>query len=192
MMAVFARAKNCGPNTELRLIVDAEHDGHSYRKTAQVAAAGLQRTDQLWGRPIAILVPELPLDSNAKMRVAFEMNGPGELWLDNVKLYDLLFPFKYYENSQSELLKLFKLTHAAQTAHANGQISDCLKLLDGYWMHFIDAYTLPVVPKVAAAPQAKGPADLQSTPADPAQSSPKEAASPGLSDRFKRFVPILR
>ena len=68
MMTVFARAKNCGPITDLKLIIEADQEGQPYRQTAQVAAAGLERADQTWGRPIAILVSDLPLDSQVKMR----------------------------------------------------------------------------------------------------------------------------
>jgi hypothetical protein len=136
------------------------------------------------------MVSDLPLDSRAKMRVAFEITGQGEVWLDNVKLHDLLFPFKYYEHSQSELLQLFKFTHAAQTAQQRGQIHDCVQILDGYWMHFIDAYTQPVIPKIAAATT---PVETtQATPPDSSQLQPTDSPAAGFSDRLKRMVPKLR
>jgi hypothetical protein len=67
------------------------------------------------------------------MRVAFELTGPGEIWLDNAKLYDLLFPLKFYGNAQQELLQLNKYIYAAKSAYDARQISDFARNFDSYW-----------------------------------------------------------
>ena len=89
------------------------------------------------------------------MRIAFELTGPGEVWLDNAKLYDLLFPFNFYENAQAEILQLYKLIHAAKSAFDARQISDCERILDSYWPHFILTYCPPVQPTVVDPGAAK-------------------------------------
>jgi len=85
------------------------------------------------------------------MRVAFELTGPGELWLDNVKLYDLLCPLKYYKDAQAEILQLLRRGHDAQGAYNAGQITDCIEQLDGYWPRFVKAYTPITAAKIATA-----------------------------------------
>ncbi len=189
-LTVFARGQNIGPATELRLIIEAESKGQLFQRAARVAAAQAQHPAQQWGRPFAILVNDLPLDSHGQMKVKFELTGPGELWLDNVKLNDLLFPqAKVYEHSQAEIIRLLQRIHEVQTAYDEGQLRECMQLLDGYWPRFVMAYTPPATPAIAlgAAPEQK-----TTTPANPPSPESAEPPATGFQDRLKRMVPILR
>lgn len=183
-MTVYARGRNLGPNAELRLVVEIED--RAYR-SATVRAADLQRQDGSWGRAFAVLVPDLPLDSHGGMRIAFELSGTGDLWLDNVKLYDLLFPLNLDSNAQVEVFRLSTQIHAAKTALDNQQIVDCQRILEDYWSRFILAYRPPVQPKqlIAAGP-------TSATPASPPQPNQGQEPAPGFGDRIKRIVPIFR
>lgn len=185
-MTVYARGQNLAPGTELRLVVELERDGQPYRRAARVPAEEIQRADSQWGQPFAIFVPDLPLQSRGKMRIAFELTGPGDVWLDNVKLYNLLFPLTFYGNSQGEYYQLSKQIHAAKSAFEAGQTTDCSRIIDGYWPRFILAYRPPNQPKVAERIVPKA------SPISPAQSNQGQEASPGFGDRLKRFVPFTR
>ena len=185
-MTVYARGQNLGPTTELRLFFEADREGQVYRCAARVTAAEMQHPNGQWGRSVAILVNDLPLESRGQMRIAFELTGPGEVWLDNAKLYDLLFPFNFYENAQAEILQLYKLIHAAKSALDARQISDCERILDGYWPRFVLTYCPPVQPTVV------DPGAAKAQPESPPQTNERQEAAPGISDRIKRFVPILR
>ncbi len=185
-MTVFARGQNLSPTTELRLIFESDRDGQIYRRAAPVSATKLQLADGQWGF-FAIYVNDLPLDSHGKMHIAFELTGPGEVWLDNVKLYDLLFPLSFYTDAQAEILQLSKQIHAAKSAFDARQITDCLQILDGYWPRFILAYRPPVQPQMVAAGVSTPP-----KAASPPQPDEREQPAPGISDRIKRLVPILR
>jgi hypothetical protein len=138
----------------------------------------------------------LPLGTAEKMRIAFELTGPGEIWLDNVTLHDLLFPLKYYGNSKGEILQIFKLTRAAQSAYEGGHMSDCLQTLDGYWPRFVMQYTSPAAPKMAVVPQpGLTPAPEASTGAtqpSAAKTNETEQSAPSIGNRLKKWVPILR
>ena len=130
------------------------------------------------------------------MRIIFELTGPGEVWIDNVKLYDVLFPLnKMYTRAQADILELVKITHSAQGAYGAGQISDCLQLIEGYWPRFVMAYTPPTAPKMAALPAVTPgaasplPGESKSTATPPNE---LEQPSPGAGDRFKRWVPLFR
>jgi hypothetical protein len=179
-MTVFARGQNLAPGTELRLVVEVDRDGQPYRRKASVPV------DNQWGLPFAIYVSDLPLQSRGQMRIAFELTGPGEVWLDNVKLDNLLFPLKYYGNAQSDCIQLSKHIHAAKSAFEAGQITDCVRIVDGYWPRFILAYCPPAQQKVAARIVPK------TQPALPPPNNEGQDASPGFSDRLKRLWPITR
>jgi hypothetical protein len=118
------------------------------------------------------------------MRIAFELTGPGEVWLDNVKLYDQFFSLKFYGNAQAEILQLNKQVYAAKSALEARQVTDCMRILDGYWPRFILAYRPPVQPKIAAGQAAQ--------PALPPQPNKGQQPAPGIGDRFKGLVPIFR
>jgi hypothetical protein len=120
------------------------------------------------------------------MRVRFELAGRGEVWLDNVKLYDLLFPLKFYPHAQAEIKQFFILIHAAQRAVEAGRIADSVRLLEGYWPRFITAYAPLTQPRIAAEPQPK--VEPQSAP--PANQD--QQPTPSISERIKRFVPFVR
>ncbi len=57
--------------------------------------------------------------------------GPGEVWMDDVQLFNLAF-------SRPELVELSKLITLADVKLQNGQVSDCLQLLEGYWPQFLE------------------------------------------------------
>jgi hypothetical protein len=134
-------------------------------------------------------VNDLPLDSHGRMRVRFELSGPGEVWLDNVKLYDLLFPLKYYANSQAEIKQFFILIHAAQRSVEAGRVTDAVRLLEGYWPRFITAYTPMVQPPIAVQPAVAAP---KTEPESAPPANEQQEPAPSISERIKRFVPFVR
>src|SRR6476659_415516 len=126
------------------------------------------------------------------MRVAYQLIGAWEIWLDNAKLYDLLFTQKFYGSSaQAEILALSTLIHAAKSAFdkqppQTPQITDCVQILDGYWPRFILANRPPTVPQQIA--QRESP-KVQSSPP---QTNEGQEPTPSYSNPLKRFVPLLR
>jgi hypothetical protein len=185
-MTVFARCQNVNAPTEMRIIFTTDQAGQEYRRSFVVGGqAGGQRLEPQW-RPYAILVDDLPLDVHSTMRVRFELTGPGEVWLDNIKLYDLLFPLKFYPNAQAEIKQFFILIHAAQRAVEDGRIADSVRLLEGYWPRFITAYTPPVQPPIA----------VETTPQNETSAAPptdeQQEPAPSISERIKRFLPLVR
>lgn len=189
-MTVYARSQKTSPDAEIHLLFEYESEGHPYRLAASVKAADTQHDIQQWGRPLAILDPDLPLDSHGQMRIKFEFSGPGDYWLDNIKLNDTLLPFgKFYENSSAETLKLLQHRHNVQTAFDAGQLQECLELLDGYWPRFVLAYTPPAMPAIKLEAR---PAANREPEAPTAADNKDDQSVPGISERLKRIVPILK
>jgi hypothetical protein len=186
-MTVYVRGQNIDPGTEFRLVLEVGEGERAYRRFATVKKAGIERADNSWGgRPLAILVDDLPLDSRSRMRIKFELTGPGEVWLDNVKLHDLLFPLQWYANSQAEILQLIKLIDAGKKYLEDGRVTDAVRLIEGYWPRFLFAYTPHVALPVAVQTEPKREA------ANSTQPDENQEPNPGISDRIKRFVPLLR
>lgn len=190
-MTLYVRGENLGPNTQLRLVFESDQPHNNYRRYATVSGdpRAAQHLDSQW-RYYAFGVNDLPLDSQGRMQVKFELTGPGEIWVDEVQLFDLLFPLSFYENSEREKLELVKLKLAAESAYGNGRVADCVRLLESYWLRFMLAYT----PLHTPVP---GPAIVtQPPPAPPTDTPPDEESeetSPSIGERLKQYVPsILR
>ncbi len=185
-MTVYARGQNFDPNTELRLVVYADRDGGPPRYyRAPVPRKEVLGANGQWGQPFVIFVPDLPLKSRGQTKIAFELTGSGEIWLDNVNLYSLLFPLKSYGNSQAECLELSKQIHAAKSAFDAGRISDCINIIDGYWPRFILEYRPPAQTQVAERV-------IPKQPPSPPQPNEGQNPSPGFGESLKRFLPFTR
>jgi hypothetical protein len=166
----------------LRLVVKGEHDGIPYRQSANADVAEMKRPNNDWGKPFAMYVPSLPLQSRGQLQIRFEVTGTGDVWLDNVKLESLLFPLKFYPKSTADCIQLSQQIRSAKSAFDAGQISDCTQILDSYWPRFVLANRPATPPKVAE----------RIPPALPPQPNQGQEPSPGFGDRLKRLWPITR
>jgi len=164
VMTVFVRGEQVGPQTELRLVFESEDSGEQYRQFSILGGSrpGAQPIADRWAY-WAFRRENLPLDSRGKMRVKFELSGPGDVWIDDVRLYDLLFPLPFYEHAEKERLELVKLIHSVSSAAENGNFSECVEQLGQYWPRFLTAYT-PVVQPAIANQQPNPPAQTPPPP----------------------------
>jgi hypothetical protein len=189
-LTVFVRGRNLAPDAELRIALEAERERPIYRRFNALHGrrGGPDRLDNgfddQW-RPFAILVNSLPLDSRATMRVRFELLGAGEVWLDEIKTYQLLFPLPFYENKDPEWIVFAKLIGAAGYAYEHGQFSDSVKYLEGYWPRFLAAYTPLNQPRIARDLPPEQPR------ASPPAPNPPPQESPSLGERIRRLL-LLR
>ena len=146
----------------LRLAMEGKLHGRDYYRFGPVGLspnAG-QPADAIrseWGQYV-FQVDDLPLEGLTSLRVRFDLMGPGEVWIDDVQVFGLAF-------SQPEMVELSKLITLADVKLQNGQIGDCLRLLEGYWPRFLEENVpLPAgaVPSETAA--AKPPTDEEKPP----------------------------
>lgn len=126
-----------------------------------------------WHQVIAPL-DDLPLDGVGPMRLRFDLTGPGEVWIDDVRLCDLEF-------SREELVPLVKLISPAEYHLEDGRVADCMRLLEGYWPRFLMAY----VP----AAQAPNPSQTVEPPHTEPEPVAKTKKSTGFVGRLKSLVP---
>ena len=169
-LMVWLRGENIAPKTAVRMVVETDGQAQKYRTFADSQPKYPLRPD--W-HPYGFPVNNLPLDSTGRLRVKFELEGAGEVWVDDVELYQLLFPEKSYEHSIAEKQVLVIMRHAAEKAHEEGRITDCVAALESYWPRFLLAYTSPIDPLPAIARQTT-PGDAMPEIAEkaPAESTP--------------------
>jgi hypothetical protein len=118
------------------------------------------------------------------MKVRFELSGAGEIWIDGLIAYDLLFPLQFYRDKDAEYWEFVKLIEATKDDFKNGRVTDCVRRLEGYWPRFYTAYTPLVEPRMASQ------AIRRSVPAPPAEPLPE--SSPGFGEKIRRMFPFDR
>ena len=97
--------------------------------------------------------------------------GPGEVWVDDVQVFCLAF-------SRAEMVELSKIITLADVKLQNGQIGDCLRLLEGYWPRFLEE-NVPLPPG----------ADFPKTAAKPPPAPEQPPQRSGLLERVKDLLP---
>jgi hypothetical protein len=177
-MSVWLRVADASHQPTLRLAVEGKRVGRDYYRYAVIGQPpGAGQDGKLmattWGQYI-VQFDDLPLDGLSQMRVRVDLMGAGEVWVDDVQLFDLAF-------NETELRALYKLLTLADLNLQNGQIGDCVKLLNGYWPRFL-MQNVPAVqsaPALASKPSAEPPAD----------DKPAEAQPSSWIDRVRGILP---
>ncbi|HYW79726.1 MAG TPA: hypothetical protein VE890_09125, partial [Thermoguttaceae bacterium] len=155
---------------KLQVAVEGKRDGEVYYNYRVLPVAGPNAVP-IGGTWTAyeFRFDDLPLQGVPQLKVRFDLSGPGEVWIDDVQLFDLAFD----DNESKELDKLVMLANAKLD---NGQIGDCMRLLNGYWPRFLEEH-VPLPPAVAVAPK---------PPQTPVKKPPPQT---GLIDDLKSYLP---
>jgi hypothetical protein len=169
----------------MRLAIEARVDGVEYYRYAAVGGYGPDATripdewDPSSPPTFSYRVDDLPSVGVEDLRVRFDLMGAGEVWIDDVQVFDLGF-----ENT--ERVELSKLVSLAEHKRNVGQYAGCLQLLESYWPQFL----------VEHVPLTQGPGPVarrnfhRRRPGSEGPSLPEEPSKkPGVLDRLKGFVP---
>jgi hypothetical protein len=132
-VVAWLRIDDPAQQPKLRLAIEGKLDGATYYRRANVGASE-------YGRPVKPLqkgwasyrfpLTDLPLSGLTDLRVGFDLMGEGEVWIDEVQVYDVWFE----DNERDELLKNIA---AADFQLGAGQVADCHRLLEGYWARYL-------------------------------------------------------
>jgi len=184
-IAVMVRLKVADPQQQppLRLAIEGRRfDGSTYYKPFNVAQnARVQLLDTDWGeKPFVMLVSDLPTQELADLRVGFDLMGPGEVWIDDVQVYDRWFP----KNERDDLMIMSGL---AARSLSMGQLADCQRILSGYWPQFLREHVPLGESQIAALP-AETPRDSHAFP-PPQTKSEDAAAKASVLDKVKQHLP---
>ena len=164
-MSVWLRSRDATEPPPLRLVLEGDLEGRHFFRYA------LPQVGNDWGQfPFLVRVDDLPLEGLSRLRIRFDLMGPGEVWIDEVQLSHLEF-------SRAEKNALLKLIAPADVKLEKGQVRDCVHLLEGYWPRFL----------LAKVPIAEAPVPRKPEPSPPQPNKPQ--AAPSFFDRMKAFVP---
>ncbi len=179
-VAVIVRLKTDDPNKQppLRLAIEGKYlNGSTYYLFFNVGAgARVEPLSRDWGaKPFVMLISDLPVNELANIRVGFDLMGAGNVWIDDVHVYDRWFP----KNERDDLT----IMRVLATRSLNmGNLTDCQRILSGYWSQFLLEYISPDAAQVAQRP-ADAPSSARAFP--PPQ--PKQAENkPSMFNKVKK------
>ena len=149
-IAVIVRLKTDDPDKQppLCLAIDGKFlNGTSYYQPYNVGkGAKVEPLSPDWGaKPFVMLISDLPVNELANIRVGFDLMGAGNVWIDDVHVYDRWFP----KNERDDLTIMRVL---ATRSLNTGNLSDCQRILSGYWSRFLMEYISTDVAQMAQLP----------------------------------------
>jgi hypothetical protein len=173
-LAVWAwlKAPDARHQPTLRLAIEGRLDGQPYYRRANVGASedgrATQPLMQEWS-PFLFPVDDLPLQGLTELQIGFDLMSAGEVWIDDVQLYDLWFQ----ENERDSLLKTIAL---ADFQIQEGKVGDALQFTEGYWPQFLRRHVAIENTRMATLP---------TTPAP----TPGPSGRNGMFDGVRRWTP---
>lgn len=168
-LSVWLRVEDPARQPTLRLAIEGVLDGEEYYRFAPVGAGEqVDRVRSEWSQYV-LQIDDLPVAGLSQLRARFDLLGAGEVWLDQVELFDLAF-------SQAERIALDKNLALAESLWQQSRFGRCWRELEGYWPKYLAA-NVPLSPAAAAV----------ATPPEPRRSEPaeKQATRPGVLERVR-------
>ncbi|HEX5103673.1 MAG TPA: hypothetical protein VFV87_07685 [Pirellulaceae bacterium] len=203
-VVAWIRTRDAARQPVLRMAIEGKLDGRTYYRRANVGASedglAVKPLTTEWA-PYRFPLADLPQSGLTDLRVGFDLMGEGEVWIDNVQVFDLWFE----SNERDELIKNIA---TVDVQAGSGQIFECQRFLTSYWPSFLRRHVpLPgATPGVSSrggsaaahsAPAPGAPGHITARPAapkpaggtpPPPPAGPKED-SPSMVDRLKSWLP---
>ena len=149
-LSVWVWLKIDDPNNQppLQLAIEGRLNGQPYYRPARVGASddwsgpAPPALTSEWA-PYLVRIDNLPSIGLTDLRVAIDMMGRGEVWVDDVQVFDLWF-------DKTERTELLKKSAFASFVLGKGEVTQCGRLLQGYWPEFLRRHVTLDAPRLAA------------------------------------------
>lgn len=168
-LRAWMRIADASRQPVLRLAIEGSLGAQPYARATMVGR-GHHPLNPSWTQ-YEFAIPDLPLDGLTQIRIRFDLLDAGEVWIDDVQLFHLLY-------LDMERVELQKILHLAGYSLERGELADCARLLESYWPRFLQSH-VPAAPQLAALPPAAAPITSSAKP-------PK----PGMLERLNRMNPF--
>ena len=184
----LARTPQTGTQPPLRFSVDLLTDGRTEQKILDpYRYAPLGRDVDRFGQPTGKEVPalptawsetpflaqidDLPVQGATHLTIGFDLMGPGEVWIDEVRVYTSYFQV-------SEQRELLKQVATANAQLERGKLIESQRYLESYWPRFL----LEQIPAQRRLAQSTRPTTLPAS-TTPDRSITNRAATPATGDQ---------
>jgi len=173
MVQVWLRVADAAHQPPLRLALGGRLNDQDYYRYALVGAGPTAKKVGTQWSPYVFPVHDLPAEGLSDLRVRFDLMGAGEVWIDDIELREF---------SDDELKELARLITSALYKLRNDQLSDCQRLLDGFWPRYLVSNVALERLPLTSRPRFDPP------PSD-AEKTTEPETKPGFMEKVRRSLP---
>jgi len=98
-------------------------------------------------KPYLVRIDNLPTDGLTDLQVAVDLMGKGEVWVDDIQVFDLWF-------DKTEINQLIKRSGLANWQLGKGEVVKCERFVRSYWAEFLRRNVTWQAPQMAEFPEA--------------------------------------
>lgn len=145
---MWLRIRNVNEQPPLQLAVEGRLNGEPYYRPAPVGANdGRWRIPPTplpdrWQKPYLVRVDDLPTSGLTDLRVAVDLMGKGEVWVDDIQVFDLWF-------DETEINQLITRSGLAKWQLNKGEVVKCERFVRSYWAEFLRRHVKSQAPQMA-------------------------------------------
>jgi hypothetical protein len=135
VVSVWLRTDQAAPPPKLTIALEGEVAGTAYRRHTELPGPGKgQKLAEVW-KEFRFEFKNIPTEGLSPLRLQFVCEGQGDVWIDDVRLFDL----EKYEGNDLVTLVWLAIQRAGAKLEKH-QYADCWQLLDGYWPRYLRTF----------------------------------------------------
>lgn len=170
-VSVWLRVENAAQQPKVIMAINGLHNDKPYHPNALIGQGTTTCLIKEGWSQFVMPLDDVPTSGLDKLRVEFQLVGPGRVWIDDVQLFDLRF-------TQPEILQLGTILARADAQLDRGEYGQCLHELDAYWPRFLSTYVPLSQPAVANQQQQPPAAGNSPQPPKPPDQSAARSNNP--------------
>lgn len=141
---VRLRVRDAENQPNLRVVLD---DGEKFYWPFPVGQeSSITKLPDGWGEDFLFPFEQLPLKDLEKLQIGFDLMGPGEVWIDDIELFDVWLQ----RQDRNSLMIASRL--ASKNLETYGRVTYCQQFLESFWPQFLLEHIPAPAPSVARAP----------------------------------------
>jgi hypothetical protein len=169
-VSVWLKTADAARQPDLWLLLEGQFDGQRYIRKAPIGQGpGGSKLESEWNEYV-FLFPDLPAEGLSPLRLRFQLQQAGEVWIDDIRLFDL------ERLDDGRALALVMSLQLADLKLKQRQYGDCRQLLEGYWPRYLTA-NVPLAHSIAESPRRTN-----------RERSATASKPPNMFDRFKNVL----
>ena len=164
----------------LRISVESVDRSSGYYRFAEVGSLNAEQNgNPLSGewRQFAVHFDDIPEKPVRELRIGFDLIGPGEVWIDNVQIYD-----RWLDENDSKAVTQM-LASIGPLLNQDESFERCRKILNSYWPTFLRRYIQ--VQNDKAGSFVENSENRQDRNSNQSQDQPARSS---MRQRFRKFV----
>jgi uncharacterized lipoprotein YddW (UPF0748 family) len=162
-VSAWMRVADPRQQPELRLGLEGRQGQHVFYRFAEIGMGSEGQPRKLlttdWSH-LMVAIKDVPLEGLDDIRLAIDLMGPGEVWIDDVEVFDLHF-------DEQERIGLVMIAGSAHANREANKLAASQRVLGGYWPSFLERHVPLPEPRTEASFSPPRPAAPDTMPPGP-------------------------